>query len=157
MIPAKNNIYLEISQQPSSLRQMVKHHQQQGVNEFEDIPCPPLPVFTGMGASLHAATIAAFHLQSFGIPAIVLQASNLLQYGQAFLNDKFDLIYVSQSGSSAEVEAFLEKYPSKTTHLGLTNAPQSSLAAACRFLLPLFVDNDLLVDSNARLSSLARV
>lgn len=155
MMPAMSNIYLEISQQPSSLRQLVKHRQQQGVNEFKDIPCPPLPVLTGMGASLNAAMIAAFHLQRFGVPAIVLPASNLLHYGQAFLNNKFDLIYISQSGSSAEVVAFLKKYPSKKIYLGITNDAQSPLAAACRFLLPLFVDNELLVASKTYLNSLA--
>ncbi len=140
-----NDFLLEITQQPYSLRQLVRHYREAAPDSLERLPQPARPVMTGMGASYHAALIAACHLQSAGVPAVAIQASELLYYGRAFLADESALVCISQSGASGEVRGVLEACSPRRVLLGITNDGQSPLATGCQHWLPLVVDEERLV------------
>jgi glucosamine--fructose-6-phosphate aminotransferase (isomerizing) len=153
--PKMNGFALEISQQPGSLRGFARYYHDNAPHSLERIPRPPRPVFSGMGASYHAGVVAARHLQSRGVPAVALQASDLIHYGRAFFTDEHGIIYVSQSGASAEVSEVLDACPSGKVFIGITNESQSPLAAGCLHPLPLMVDSEKWVATKTYLNTVA--
>src|SRR5947207_3822166 len=60
-------------------------------------------ILTGMGSSLSACVPATIILAGVGIPALAIEASELLVAYRPLLNAKTLLIVVSQSGQSAEI------------------------------------------------------
>ncbi len=150
-----SSLDLEVRQQPDSLRQLIQFYEQAGADVLAGIPCPARPVFTGMGASFHAAMIAAFHMQKMGVSALAIEASDILHYGKPFLSGDWDIVYISQSGSSAEVRPVLDLLETKKIYLAITNNPQSSLNQSALFNLPLVVDRETLVASKTYINSLA--
>jgi glutamine---fructose-6-phosphate transaminase (isomerizing) len=150
-----SSLDLEVRQQPDSLRHLIQFYGQAGADVLAGIPCPARPVFTGMGASFHAAMIAAFHMQKMGVSALAIEASDILHYGKSFLSEDWDIVYISQSGSSAEVGPILALLGTKKIYLAITNNPQSSLNHSALFKLPLVVDRETLVASKTYTNSLA--
>jgi glutamine---fructose-6-phosphate transaminase (isomerizing) len=150
-----NALHFEVNNQPDSLRDLVQFYQRDASDLFASIPCPARPLLTGMGASYHAAMVATYQLQSLGIPAIAIEASDILQYGKPLVGGDWDLIYISQSGSSAEVKPILETLGSKQVFLSITNDDQSPLAVNALHNLPLVVDSETFIASKTYLNSLA--
>ena len=150
-----NSLNLEVNHQPDSLRQLVQFYQQDAPDLLANIQCPTRPLLTGMGASFHAAMVAAYHLQSIGIPAVAIEATDILHYCRSFLGGDWDLIYISQSGFSAEVKPLLESLGSKKVFLSITNNDQSPLVAKAQHSLPLIVDSETFIASKTYLNSLA--
>jgi glucosamine--fructose-6-phosphate aminotransferase (isomerizing) len=92
-------------------------------------------VLTGMGSSYHALHSILLPLLSHGIPALMLETSELVHYAPALLGHDNLLVVVSQSGRSAEVVRLLEQAERTTTVVGVTNASDSPLAQRAQVAL----------------------
>ena len=147
----------ELYQQPQSLRDLIEQQDRDGYSLLDQLgPKPVLPVFSGMGASFHAAWIAALHLQSLGQLALSIEAADLLRYGSRFLDAApGSLIYISQSGESGEAPEVLRGLPEGVRLIALTNDPTSSLARSARLVFPLNAGEETLIASKTYLNSLA--
>jgi glutamine---fructose-6-phosphate transaminase (isomerizing) len=149
-----NPFYTEILQQPASLRELIN-----ALREQPDL-LPALPqngrvLLTGMGASYHAGLIASYMLQTNGIPAIAMEATDLLNYSESLIRDFNTLIFVSQSGSSAEVVPLLERDLGTTVVVGLTNQVASPLAQKARYVLPMHAGHEATVATKTYVNTLA--
>lgn len=87
-------------------------------------------LFAGMGASLHACRPAALFLKSRGFDAEVSELSELVWYETDYAVKKHEtVIFVSQSGESAELINLLEKHSAFLEKAILvTNNPESKSA-----------------------------
>ena len=147
----------DIIQQPHDLRQLAAWYSSpEGATRLAQITPQTAPLLTGMGASFHAALIAAAHFQQHRVAAHAIEATELLFHGDGFLAASEAFIFVSQSGESAEVAPVGERLPAAATLLGVTNSPQSTLARRADFVLPLLAEKEqALVASRTHLNSLA--
>lgn len=84
-------------------------------------------VFSGMGGSFAAAHVCALRLIERGIPAFVVEASELLYYQRALIEPGALLILISQSGYSVEVVRLLDEVAPSVPIIGITNDPLSDL------------------------------
>jgi glucosamine--fructose-6-phosphate aminotransferase (isomerizing) len=85
-------------------------------------------LFTGMGASFHAAEVAASFLRSSGIDAVSSEMSEIIAYSSTELIKKYTTIFlISQSGESAELIRFIEDNRALVRRMALiTNNGRSS-------------------------------
>src|SRR5205085_2617679 len=65
-------------------------------------------VFTGMGSSYHACYVPVTSLAEAGVPAVMVDAAELLHFRRPMLDGRSVLIAVTQSGESAEVVRLVE-------------------------------------------------
>jgi glutamine---fructose-6-phosphate transaminase (isomerizing) len=127
----------DIAQQPAALRAVLAYYQNsEGAARLAAAPIGRAPILTGMGASYHAALAIVPYFHCLGIPAITIEATDLLFYSQALLQDGRPLIFISQSGASAEVAALAEVLPAGTALLAVTNDAESVLAQRAQLVLP---------------------
>src|SRR5512147_2403018 len=100
----------ELKQQPAALREMIAFYKKQDhlFNIFDGSK-PFHYVFTGMGASYHVAWNGALHLNSLGIPATAVEATDLFNYSAEKFGPDCCLVYISQSGSSGEVSLLQDR------------------------------------------------
>ena len=125
---------------------------------------PPLVVVTcARGSSAHAATFAKYLIERrFGIPVAAAAPSIATVYGQSLkLKDQL-LLVVSQSGRSDDlVEQAQSAKKAGALTVALVNAPDSPVAAACDFILPLDAGPELSVAATktfvAALAAILRV
>lgn len=144
-----------IMQQPQALRDMIAFYARGDARSILTSLPVAAPLLTGMGASLHAAQIAAAHLQQLGVPAAAVEAIDLFYYGRALLDGGRPLIFVSQSGTSAEVEPILAALPREHPLLAVTNNLQSPLASRAQTALPLYAGPEQGVATRTYLNTLA--
>ena len=112
------------------------------------------PLLLGMGASYHAALVAERQLWHYGIAAQALEAADLVLYGQ--LQPQQPVIFVSQSGESAEVAPLLARLPADTPLIAVTNTPDSTLARHAQIVLPVQAGpGEMLVATRTYVNSLA--
>jgi len=148
--------FREISQQPQVLRELAEHYgHDEGLERLASIPSSDGPILTGMGASFHAAQIAALHLNSLGIPATAIEATELLHYGSSMVREDGLLVYISQSGASVEVVPLIDSMPDTTVLLAVTNDLQSPLAQHAQASLPLLAGEEALLATKTYVNSLA--
>jgi glucosamine--fructose-6-phosphate aminotransferase (isomerizing) len=137
-MPDSDTFYDSIMQQPGALRDLAACTQ--GADGLQSLPlaekAAPL-VFTGMGASYHAASIAAHALHAAGIPALCLEATDLLFFSPAILKAGSTLVFVSQSGASGEVRPILAQLPQSMRLVAVVNDRESALAQRADVLLPM--------------------
>ena len=84
-------------------------------------------VLTGMGSSYYGLHPLHLRLVDAGLPAVMVESSELLHYQQRLLEPGTLLVLVSQSGRSAEIVRLLEVARGVET-LGVTNTGDSPLA-----------------------------
>ena len=138
-----------ILNQPASLRRVIGHQLGDGYAEIraaaEAIREAGKVAFVGMGSSLSAAIPAAYYLNSHGIEAEVVEASEALHFGKATAG-KGVTVLVSRSGETVEIARLLEhsRFPSGVT-IGLTNVRDSLLARRSRHAIFLNSDDDRMV------------
>jgi glucosamine--fructose-6-phosphate aminotransferase (isomerizing) len=84
-------------------------------------------VLTGMGSSYYGLHPLHLRLVDAGLPAVMVESSELLHYQQRLLEPGTLLVLVSQSGRSAEIVRLLEAARGVET-LGVTNTEDSPLA-----------------------------
>ena len=87
-------------------------------------------ILTGMGSSYHALHPLLLGLLRQGLPAQMVETSELVHHAPALLSADSLIVAVSQSGASAEILHLLKQLPSKAGLIGVTNTPGSPLA--CR-------------------------
>ena len=112
-------------------------------------------VFSGMGGSFAAAHICALRLIEHGIPAFVVEASELLYYQKTLLNSDTLLVLISQSGYSVEVVRLLDQISSTIPIIGITNDPASDLGKRSTVLLTLQAGEELTVSTKTYTATVA--
>jgi glucosamine--fructose-6-phosphate aminotransferase (isomerizing) len=112
-------------------------------------------IVSGMGSSYAASRLAAHYLWSLGVPAMAIEASELLHYGMDTLAARSLVILISQSGESAEVVQILQTLPSTSKVLGITNERASTLGRTAAVTLPLFAGEESTTSSKTYTASLA--
>jgi glutamine---fructose-6-phosphate transaminase (isomerizing) len=146
----------DIAQQPAALRAVLGYYQNsEGAARLAAAPIGRAPILTGMGASYHAALAIVPYFHSLGIPAITIEATDLLFYSQALLQDGRPLIFISQSGASAEVAALAEVLPPGTALLAVTNDAESVLAQRAQLVLPTLAGKESGVATKTYLNCMA--
>src|SRR5687767_14244076 len=86
-------------------------------------------VLTGMGLSLAALYPTHLRLLGAGVPALWIEAGELLHYASDGLGPKTAVVMVSQSGESIEITRLLDKLDGRNVSvIGVTNEPVSALA-----------------------------
>jgi glucosamine--fructose-6-phosphate aminotransferase (isomerizing) len=146
----------DIEQQPAALRAVIGYYQASaGAQLLEATPIDRAPILTGMGASYHAALAIVPYFHSLGVPAVAVEAIDLLYYNQALLQDARPLIFISQSGTSAEVAAVAELLPAETALLAVTNNAESVLAQRAQLVLPTLAGKESGVATKTYLNCLA--
>lgn len=86
-------------------------------------------VLTGMGSSYYALHLLHMRLVERGMCTFMVETSELIHYGRALIDPHSLIVAVSQSGKSAEIERLLELAKGKSAIIGVTNTPDSPLAA----------------------------
>lgn len=146
----------EICEQPASLSALADFYRQEANRaQMTALPRPRRLLLAGMGASYHAALYASYALQSVGIAALAVESADLIHFSGGLLADFETLIFVSQSGASAEVAPALERLPASCRLVALTNRPQSPLGRAAAHLLPQIAGEETTVATKTYVNSLA--
>jgi glucosamine--fructose-6-phosphate aminotransferase (isomerizing) len=149
-------VYSDITQQPQALRDLASFYERgEGAGRLAALPTQAPPLLTGMGASLHAAQVAAPHLHNLGVPAQAVKAAELVFYSRALLRRGGPLVFVSQSGASAEVAAVVGELPAETALIAVTNDPDSPLARRAQLVLPILAGAESGVATKTYLNTLA--
>jgi glucosamine--fructose-6-phosphate aminotransferase (isomerizing) len=131
-------VQLDIAQQSQALYDLAAFYERgEGRAQLASLCGQAAPLLTGMGASFHAAQAVVPYFHSLGIPALVVEAVDLVFYSRALLMGAAPLIFVSQSGASAEVAAIVDGLPDGKPLVAVTNAPRSPLARAAQVVLPI--------------------
>jgi glucosamine--fructose-6-phosphate aminotransferase (isomerizing) len=92
---------------------------------------PPTIIFTGMGSSYFACYPAVTELAAGGVPALHLDAAELLHFRRGVLTPAATLVAVSQSGRSAELVRLAETVSAdrdRPTLITVTNGVDNPLA-----------------------------
>jgi glucosamine--fructose-6-phosphate aminotransferase (isomerizing) len=109
-----------------------------------------------MGASYHAALAAAAHAGAYGLPALAVEAVDLLNYQSAgLLRPGHTFVYISQSGTSVEVAALLHRNAGQARIIAITNQPDTPLGRAANLTLPLLADQHFRLASKNYVNTLA--
>ena len=152
----KVNMINDIAQQPAALRAVIGYYQSSaGDARLAAAPIGRAPILTGMGASYHAALAIVPYFHRLDIPALAIEATDLLFYSQALLQDGRPLIFISQSGASAEVAALTQGLPAGTTLLAVTNDAESVLARRADLVLPTLAGKESGVATKTYLNCMA--
>lgn len=151
-----NRLYQDIAQQPRAIRDLIAFYTADiGAAQLASLPSRGPLLLTGMGASFHAAQAIIPSFTSLNIPAVAIEATELLYYNRALLHERAALVFVSQSGASAEVAAILAELPAGHTLLAVTNDTQSLLARHAQVVLPIVAGVESGVATKTYLNSLA--
>ncbi len=134
----KQTVLLDnIRNQPVSLRRVAAYHLRDGWDDLQQaaavIRAAGKVVFVGMGSSLFAAIPAAYYLEKHGIEADVVEASELLHFGQAGKRVAAKVL-VSRSGETVEISKLLP------ATIGLTNVRGSHLARRSDY--PIYLNSE---------------
>ena len=118
-------------------------------------------IFTGMGSSYFSSYVPLYMLKQHGCDAEMLEAGEFLLHGLPEKNDRtFEhtcIILISQSGESGEIVELLQKLNEMTFKprtIGITNTPQSYLAAHSDLQLYLNAGKEETVTSKTYVSSI---
>jgi glucosamine--fructose-6-phosphate aminotransferase (isomerizing) len=151
-----NSVRDDIMQQPAALRAAIEYYESsEGAARLASAPIERAPILTGMGGSYHAALATASHFHSLDIPALAVEATELVFYSQALLQERRPLIFISQSGASAEVAAIVEALPAGTALLAVTNTVESLLAQRANLVLPILAGKESGVATKTYVNCLA--
>ena len=98
-------------------------------------------LITGIGASKYAAVPLEYDLCSHGIPAVGMEAGELLHFSHPAFRDSI-VVIVSRSGESIEIVKLLDVLKGRQTIVGVTNEADSVLAksADCTLLVGSLTD-----------------
>jgi len=147
----------EIADQPRALNELMRFYALPDCRELlhrVSISGERRVLFTGMGASFHAAMIGAELSRRGGMDGTSALASDVIDWSGPIINQYDWVIYLSQSGASGEVTPLLEKLdPSRL--IAITNDPASLLGKAAVLTLPLCAGEEKWIASKTYLNSLA--
>lgn len=149
-----NPFYVDIQQQPEALRQLVMHSSADA-HRLHFLQPSQRVLLTGMGASYHVALWASYLLQTTGIWAVAIESVDLIHYSNSLLDGVDQLIFISQSGSSAEVLPVVEALPPTVELVVVTNEPTSLLARHAHSVITIEAGKEATVASKTYINSLA--
>ena len=161
MINQKNPYLQNILEQPAALQRWLDSTDSVDYAAFQHIRAQlssgkfQRVILTGMGSSYHASHSILLPLLNQGIPALLLETSELLHYAPTLCAPGSLLVVVSQSGRSAEVVRLLEQVQPGTTVIGVTNTADSPLARHAQVLLHLHAGDEFSVSCKTYLNTLA--
>ncbi len=114
-------------------------------------------LIAGMGASLYAAYPAWQMLSKAGVPALWVDAAELIHHARGLVSSKTLLWLVSQSGRSAEINGVLDgsKVHRPAALMATVNDLQSPLALAANYCIPVRTDPEATVSTRTYVNSLA--
>lgn len=87
-----------------------------------------LVLLTGMGSSYFALYPACIYLCEHGVPAFVVEASELLHYYSDLVSERTLVLIASQSGETAEVKKLMAEVGDRTLVVSVTNGDDNYLA-----------------------------
>jgi glucosamine--fructose-6-phosphate aminotransferase (isomerizing) len=149
-------LYTDITQQPQALRDLASYYERgEGFARLAALPAQTAPLLTGMGASLHAAQAAALHLHNLDVAALAVEAADLVFYSRRLVRSGDPLVFVSQSGASAEVAAVIGGLPPEAALVAVTNNPHSPLAQRAQYILPIVAGAESGVATKTYMNTLA--
>ncbi len=156
-----NAFATEMREQPAALRDLANRYggdegRARLVAAARAISASALsPLLTGMGASYHAAAAMLPYWHALGAGGAVAEATDLLNYGAATLSGAGAMVYLSQSGRSAEVAPMIGRLPAGVPLVGITNDPDSPLGRGAAHALPLVAGGETYVACKTYVNSLA--
>lgn len=114
-------------------------------------------LIAGMGASLYAGYPAWQRLAQAGLPAIWVDAAELVHHAPGLVSPRTLLWLISQSGRSAEISAALDwtKMQRPAALLATVNDPESPLAQAAEACVPILAEPEATVSTRTYSNSLA--
>ena len=150
----------EIREQPAALRRLLDSlpAELEAVTPFDDQLRQGnfrTVIFTGMGSSLSACVPATIILARHGIPALLIEASELLAAYLPLLNAQTLVVMISQSGRSAEIVRLLDEVDPKVPIIGVTNTASSPLGERSAVRLMMQAGAEATVSSKTYTCSLA--
>ena len=149
------DLITELLQIPSALLDLVNLYEKGEGREKLRLPAPVRPLLVGMGASYHAAWIGSLLLRRAGIPSVHEEASEVIQYQRALPKLCAPLVYLSQSGSSGEVEPLLDLFGRPEQTIGITNDMTSPLGRRAGYVLPMAAGTETLIAGKTYANTLA--
>jgi glucosamine--fructose-6-phosphate aminotransferase (isomerizing) len=108
-----------------------------------------------MGSSYHVLHPLWLALLNQGLPAQMLETSELVHHAPGLLSDDSLVVAVSQSGASAEILQLLKHIPHQAALIGITNAPESPLAAQANGVLLTHAGTETTVSCKTYVTALA--
>lgn len=113
-------------------------------------------VMTGMGASLFGQIPAYLRFLAAGLPAWLVETSELLGAAHGLISSRTLVWITSQSGDSAEIAALLAQLPTPApVVLGVTNAQDGQLAGEADVVLALHAGAEQAVGTKSYVATLA--
>lgn len=129
----------DILEQPTVLRAIVEAYKEHPFWQTLQTKMAAKPyhrvVLTGMGSSYYALFPTWLCLNQQRLPAIHIEASELIHYGLGMLDEHTLVVVVSQSGESIEIRRLVEAVKGKVTLISLTNTENNFLASHSDFSL----------------------
>ena len=92
-------------------------------------------ILTGMGSSYHVLHPLLLGLIGQGLPAQMVETSELIHHQTGLFSPDALIVAVSQSGASVEILELLRSLPPQAGLIGVTNTPGSPLAGRAEALL----------------------
>jgi glutamine---fructose-6-phosphate transaminase (isomerizing) len=148
-------LYDELVDQPRALREMARFYREQSaLLDFFALQPAREWMFTGMGASFHAASIGAMFFRALGVKSCPVETVELFHYASALgVNDPWT-VYISQSGSSGEVGPFLDWFPRDGNLAVITNHEESELGGCAGQVLPMHAGLETLIAAKTYVNTL---
>src|SRR6266852_8442290 len=152
----------DILRQPNELQRTLEHLSGAGRGALEAAVAAVRSArhvyLTGIGSSWHAGLNVSALFQLGGRPVYLVDAAELVQF--AAIPAESVLIVISRSGRSVEIVQLLAKArESRATVIGITNAPDGTLAreAQIALVIPVAMDHAISVNTYATLALAAGV
>src|SRR6478672_901500 len=124
-------LWHDIHAQPLSQAGVLLHQRTAGRTAIEDaaalLKSRRQVVITAMGGSMWASAPLEYYLNAQGIPAVAIEAAELLHYRRRICEEAAVLM-VSRSGESVEIVKLLEALRGQTPIVAVTNEVDSTLA-----------------------------
>jgi glucosamine--fructose-6-phosphate aminotransferase (isomerizing) len=114
-------------------------------------------VMSGMGASLFALYPAWLACARAGLPAWWIETGELLHDARELITERTLLFLTSQSGTSAEIVALLDRVAEHRPAcvLGVTNVPESPLGQGADVVVPILSGKEYSVSTRSYINTLA--
>jgi glucosamine--fructose-6-phosphate aminotransferase (isomerizing) len=101
-----------------------------------------LILLTGMGSSYYALYPACIALNERGVPAFMLETSELLHYHLGLVSERTLLVLISQSGETVEGLRLLDAIRGGALVMSITNNEASSIARCSDLSLPMLAGQE---------------
>ena len=112
-------------------------------------------ILTGMGSSYYALHALWVGLIAGGLPAQMIETSELVHHGQPLLANDSLVVAVSQSGGSAEVLQLMDRLPRNAKVIAVTNTSNTPLTHRADSVLLTRAGNESTVSCKTYVTALA--